>query len=89
MRNFAQILFSLKMKEVTYEGMTFEPYITAETIKNRIAEIGRDIVRDCGNTKPLFICVLNGAFPFASDLFREVEDIDAEITFVQIGRAHV
>jgi hypothetical protein len=52
MRNFAQILFSLKMKEVTYEGMTFEPYITAETIKNRIAEIGRDIVRDCGNTKP-------------------------------------
>lgn len=70
MRKFAQILFSLKMKEVTYEGMTFEPYITAETIKNRIAEIGRDIVRDCGNTKPLFICVLNGAFPFASDLFR-------------------
>lgn len=84
MRNFAQILFSLKMKEVTYEGMTFEPYITAETIKNRIAEIGRDIVRDCGNTKPLFICVLNGAFPFASDLFREVEDIDAEITFVRL-----
>lgn len=72
------------MKEVTYEGMTFEPYITAETIKNRIAEIGRDIVRDCGNTKPLFICVLNGAFPFASDLFREVEDIDAEITFVRL-----
>lgn len=84
MRKFAQILFSLKMKEVTYEGMTFEPYITAETIKNRIAEIGRDIVRDCGNTKPLFICVLNGAFPFASDLFREVEDIDAEITFVRL-----
>ena len=84
MRNFAQILFSLKMKEVTYEGMTFVPYITAETIKNRIAEIGRDIVRDCGNTKPLFICVLNGAFPFASDLFREVEDIDAEITFVRL-----
>ena len=72
------------MKEVTYEGMTFEPYITAETIKNRIAEIVRDIVRDCGNTKPLFICVLNGAFPFASDLFREVEDIDAEITFVRL-----
>ena len=84
MRKYTQILFSLKMKEVTYEGMTFEPYITAETIKNRIAEIGRDIVRDCGNTKPLFICVLNGAFPFASDLFREVEDIDAEITFVRL-----
>ncbi|MDE6098589.1 MAG: hypoxanthine phosphoribosyltransferase [Muribaculaceae bacterium] len=72
------------MKEVTYEGMTFEPYITADTIRNRIAEIGREIVRDCGNCKPLFVCVLNGAFPFASDLFREVEDIDAEITFIRL-----
>ncbi|MDE5642666.1 MAG: hypoxanthine phosphoribosyltransferase [Muribaculaceae bacterium] len=72
------------MKEVTYEGMTFEPYITADTIRNRIAQIGRQIVSDCGGTKPLFVCVLNGAFPFASDLFREVEDIDAEITFVRL-----
>lgn len=72
------------MKEVSYEGMTFEPYITADTIKNRIAEIGRDIVRDCGATKPLFVVVLNGAFPFACDLFREVEDIDAEITFIRL-----
>lgn len=72
------------MKEVTYEGMTFEPYITAEAIKERIVSLGRQIVRDCGDSKPLFVCVLNGAFPFASDLFREVEDIDAEITFIRL-----
>lgn len=72
------------MKEVTYEGMTFEPYITAETIRKRISELGRRIVQDCGNSRPLFVCVLNGAFPFASDLFREVEDIDAEITFIRL-----
>lgn len=32
---------------------------------------------------PLLICVLNGAFPFAADLFRDL-DIDAEITFIRL-----
>jgi hypoxanthine phosphoribosyltransferase len=32
---------------------------------------------------PLFICVLNGAFPFASDLFRAF-DGDGEITFIRL-----
>ena len=32
----------------------------------------------------LFVCVLNGAFPFASDLFRAVEGMDAEITFIRL-----
>ena len=41
-------------------------------------------MRDCADKMPLFICVLNGAFPFASDLFRAVESIDAEITFIRL-----
>ena len=65
------------MKQVTYEGLTFEPYITQAEIAARVKELGKDIVRDCAGKTPLFVCVLNGAFPFASDLFRAVEDIDA------------
>ncbi len=72
------------MEQVTYEGLTFEPYITKEQIQARIAELGKEIVRDCAGTTPLFVCVLNGAFPFASDLFRAVEGIDAEITFIRL-----
>ncbi len=72
------------MEKVTYEGLTFEPYITHDSINARVQEIGREIVRDCGDKKPLFICVLNGAFPFASDLFRATETIDAEITFIRL-----
>ncbi len=72
------------MKEVTYEGLTFEPYITRETIDARVKELGKEIVRDCAGKTPLFICVLNGAFPFASDLFRACEDIDAEIAFIRL-----
>lgn len=72
------------MRQVTYEGLTFEPYITRDKIDARVEELGREITRDCAGKKPLFICVLNGAFPFASDLFRAVEEIDAEITFIRL-----
>lgn len=72
------------MKQVTYEGLTFEPYILRNQIDARVQELGREIVRDCAGKRPLFVCVLNGAFPFASDLFRAVEGIDAEITFIRL-----
>lgn len=71
-------------KEVTYEGLTFEPYITADRINARIKELGQQIVKDCGDKRPLFLCVLNGAFPFASQLLLETEPIDAEISFVRL-----
>lgn len=70
-------------EEVTYDGLTFEPYISRQKIAGRIAELGQQITRDCGNEKPLFLCVLTGAFPFASDLFREFEG-DAEIAFIRL-----
>lgn len=72
------------MKQVTYEGLTFEPYISRESIDARIQELGKDIMRDCAGKMPLFLCVLNGAFPFASDLFRACESIDAEIGFIRL-----
>lgn len=72
------------MTEVTYEGLTFVPYIPKDEIQARVAELGRQIAADYKDTTPLFVCVLNGAFPFASDLFRAAEDIDAEITFVRL-----
>ena len=72
------------MKEVSYEGLTFETYISRETIDARIVELGKEITRDCAGKAPLFICVLNGAFAFASDLFRACEALDAEITFMRL-----
>ncbi|MDE7387982.1 MAG: hypoxanthine phosphoribosyltransferase [Muribaculaceae bacterium] len=68
--------------KVTYNGLTFKPYITEEQIAARIAEIGAQITEEFRGRNPLLICVLNGAFPFAADLFRRI-DTDAEITFVR------
>ena len=72
------------MKQVTYEGLTFEPYISHETISARIKELSKDIMRDCAGKTPLFVCVLTGAFPFASELFMNCEEIDAEIAFIRL-----
>ena len=72
------------MKEVKYEGMTFVPYISREEIEARIKELGNEITRDCAGKEPLFLCVLNGAFPFASDLLRAAEGIDGEIAFIRL-----
>lgn len=71
------------MQDVTYDGMTFEPYIKRETIDARIKELGKEISCEYADRKPVFICVLNGAFPFASDLFRAFEG-DAEIDFIRL-----
>lgn len=69
--------------QVTYQGMTFEPYISRDQIDARVAELGKEITRDYAGKMPLFICVLNGAFPFASDLFRAFDD-DGEIAFIRL-----
>ena len=71
------------MDKVTYNGMTFVPYIKESTIQGRITEIAAQITNDYSGLRPLFLCVLTGAFPFAADLFRSV-GIDAEISFIRL-----
>lgn len=71
------------MEEVTYQGLTFEPYIRREEIAKQVYRLAQDIKRDYANENPLFLCVLNGSFIFAADLFRACNLHDAEITFIR------
>lgn len=71
------------MKQVTYNGLNFVPFIEKEQIAERVKVMAQQIMADCGDCNPLFICVLNGAFAFASDLFRAFE-YDAEIAFIRL-----
>lgn len=72
-----------KMKQVTYNGLTFEPYIQREKIQKRIEELAQQITTDYDGRRPLLVCVLNGAFPFASELFLNI-NTDAEIAFIRL-----
>ncbi len=69
---------------VSYNGLNFVPYIENSAIKKRVAEIGKQISEEYKGKLPMVVCVLNGAFPFASELFMNL-DIDAEITFIRLS----
>lgn len=75
--------YRYKMNRISYNGLTFRPYISSSSIAERVDDIAVRISADCSGGVPLIICVLNGAFPFAADLFRRLT-IDAEIAFIRL-----
>jgi len=72
------------MSIIRVHDKEFEPYLTAEEINARIRIIAAQINADYAGKKPLFIAILNGAFMFASDLFKGIT-IDAEICFIKLA----
>ena len=71
------------MDTVTFQGLEFEPYLTREQIAEQVQRVASEIRRDCQCENPIFLCVLNGAFMFAADLFRACQMNHAEITFIR------
>ena len=71
------------MENVVYQGMTFEPFIKRDEIQKQIKRLAAEIKRDCQSDNPIFLCVLNGAFVFAADLYREIDLPKSEITFIR------
>src|SRR5574344_795696 len=70
------------MEKFTIKGLTFEPFIRNEQIQKEIKRVAAEITKDCGDKDPIFLCVLNGAFIFAADLFRAV-GFNTEISFIR------
>ena len=71
------------MEEMIEQCLTFEPYIRREEIAKKVHRLAQEIKRDYEGTTPIFLCILNGAFIFASDLFRACDLHDAEIAFIR------
>ncbi|MEG1616354.1 MAG: hypoxanthine phosphoribosyltransferase [Bacteroidales bacterium] len=71
------------MSTIQVKDKLFKPFISSEEIQKAICKIADEINRDLAGKNPLFICVLNGAFMFASDLYKEI-NIDSEITFMRM-----
>lgn len=62
----------------------FVPYLSAAELQQRIAALGHQLSQDYADKHPLFICILNGSFMFASDLFKQLT-IPAEICFIKLA----
>lgn len=71
------------MASVEVNGRIFDEYVSAQEIQQCVEQVAERINRDYADKEPLFICILNGAFMFASDLFKQIE-LSAEITFVRL-----
>lgn len=71
------------MSLIKVHDKNFETFLSEETIQKRVKELAAEINEDYKGKRPLFIGILNGAFMFASDIFKSLE-IDAEICFIKL-----
>jgi hypoxanthine phosphoribosyltransferase len=72
------------MATIRVHDKDFKPYLPAGLIAERIRAVAGEINRDYAGKRPLFIAILNGAFMFAADLFKEIS-IEAEICFIKLA----
>ena len=71
------------MQTVEVNGLIFDEYLSTDKIKEIVAQVAERINNDYAGKEPLFICVLNGAFMYASDLYKCIT-LSSEITFVRL-----
>ena len=72
------------MKTVKVLDKEFGLFISQEKIEESIQTVAENINYDMEGKNPLFLVVLNGAFMFASELFKRLT-IPCEISFVKLS----
>lgn len=71
------------MANIQVRDKQFELFLSEDMILKEIKRVAEDINRDLKDKNPLFICVLNGAFMFATDLMK-CFNFPCEITFIRL-----
>lgn len=72
------------MDRITVYDRIFKKDITCDRIQEAVKRIARDIMADYGQANPLFLCVLNGSFMFASDLMKEYTG-SCQLSFIKLA----
>jgi hypoxanthine phosphoribosyltransferase len=77
---------SLDSDFVLCRGERFRVYLSEDTIRQRVRELGEALSRDYDGVErpPIFIGILNGAYVFLADLMREMS-IDCEVDFLKLS----
>ncbi len=73
------------MKRIQLWDKVFEISHPFEEIQAAIKKMAVQMKRDFEGKSALFVCILNGSFMFASDLMKELELNDAEISFLKLA----
>lgn len=72
------------MQKIKIQDKVFEPYLTSERIKARLAELGKEISKDFVGEKVILLGVLSGSFIVMADLAREI-DLQVSCEFLRIS----
>lgn len=72
------------MKKVTLEDKHFKLFIESKKILAEIDQLSLKINEHYENKRPIFICVLNGAFLFGSELIKRFAH-ECEVSFVKLS----
>ena len=72
------------MEHIKILDKEFARNISYEHILQVVEKMANEIAADYRDSKPLFLCVLNGAFMFAADLLKHYSG-DCEISFIRLS----
>ncbi len=74
----------MEQSHVRVHDKHFEPFIPEEKILEQVRRIANEMNRDLANKDPIFLGILNGAFMFASDLYKQLT-FPCQITFLKLA----
>jgi hypoxanthine phosphoribosyltransferase len=73
------------MKQVKIHDKEFKLFISHEKIQSVVEEMATKMNKELAGKDPLFLCILNGSFMFAAELFKRIEFVETEISFVKLA----
>ncbi len=73
------------MKQIRVHDKMFELYIPNDRICAVVENMAERMNKELVGKSPLFLCILNGSFMFAAELFKRIELNETEISFVKLA----
>lgn len=73
------------MKRVKIYDKEFEIFIPHKKIRSAVERMAAKMNSDLAGKNPLFVCIMNGSFMFAAEIYKHIDIIDSEITFVKLA----
>jgi len=71
------------MKEVIIKDKKFELFLSEEDILDAVIRVAEQLNKEYRDKNPVFVCVLTGAFMFASEVIKRFE-WDCEVVFIRL-----
>jgi hypoxanthine phosphoribosyltransferase len=69
---------------VQVKDKQFKPFISEDKIRSEVTRIADQMNRELAQKDPVFLGILNGAFMFASDLYKQLE-FPCQISFLKLA----